>query len=52
VAWITPTRIVTDSDRRKKNKPGEGLSEKDKSIHIFEIPYSGRGTMHLGERKF
>jgi hypothetical protein len=39
VGWITPTRIVTVSDRRKKkNQPDEGLSEKDQSIHIFNIP--------------
>jgi hypothetical protein len=39
VGWITRTRIVTVSDRRKKrNQPDEGLSEKDQSIHIFDIP--------------
>jgi hypothetical protein len=39
VAWITPTRIVTVSDRRKKkNQPDKRLSEKDQSVHIFEIP--------------
>jgi hypothetical protein len=39
VSWITPTRIVTVSDRRKKkNQPDEGLSEKDQSIHIFDMP--------------
>jgi hypothetical protein len=39
VGWITPTQIVTVSDRRKrKTQPDEGLSEKDQSIHIFEIP--------------
>jgi hypothetical protein len=39
VGWITPSRIVTVSDRRKKkNQPDKGLSEKDQSIHIFEIP--------------
>jgi hypothetical protein len=38
VGWITPTRIVTVSDRRKKkNQPHKELSEKDQSIHIFEI---------------
>ena len=31
--------IVTVSDRRKKkNQPDKGLSEKDQSIHIFDIP--------------
>jgi hypothetical protein len=39
VAWLTPSRIVTVSDRRKKKaQPDERLSEKDQSIHIFEIP--------------
>jgi hypothetical protein len=38
VAWITRTRIVAVSDRRKKkNQPDEGLSEKDQSIHILDI---------------
>jgi hypothetical protein len=39
VSWITPTRIVTVSDRRKKkNQPDKGLSEKYQSVHIFELP--------------
>jgi hypothetical protein len=39
VAWITPTRIATVSDRRKKKEqPDKRLVEKDQSIHIFEIP--------------
>jgi hypothetical protein len=39
IGWITRTRIVTVSDRRKKEKqPDKGLSEKDQSIHIFDIP--------------
>ena len=39
VAWISPTRIVAVSDRRKKqSQPDEQLSEKDQSIHIFSIP--------------
>jgi hypothetical protein len=39
VAWIMPTRIVTVSDRRKKkDQPDKALSEKDQSVHIFEIP--------------
>jgi hypothetical protein len=39
VAWITPTRLVTVSDRRKKkDQPNKQLSEKDQSVHIFEIP--------------
>jgi hypothetical protein len=36
VGWITPTQIVTVSDRRKKKEqPDEALAEKDQSIHIF-----------------
>jgi hypothetical protein len=39
VAWITPTRLVTVSDRRKKkDQPNKQLPEKDQSVHIFEIP--------------
>jgi hypothetical protein len=39
VAWITRTRVVTVSDRRKKkNQPEKGLAEKDQSIHVFDIP--------------
>jgi hypothetical protein len=39
VAWITRTRVVTVSDRRKKkNQPDKGLAEKDQSIHVFDIP--------------
>jgi hypothetical protein len=39
VGWINSTRVVTVSDRRKKrNQPDKGLSKKDQSVHIFEIP--------------
>jgi hypothetical protein len=39
VGWITPTRIVAVSDRRKKKQqPDDGLTEKDQSIHIFDLP--------------
>ena len=39
VAWITPTHLVTVSDRRKKkDQPNKQLSKKDQSVHIFEIP--------------
>lgn len=38
VGWISPTRIVTVSDRRKKSQPERRLRDKDQSIHIFEIP--------------
>jgi hypothetical protein len=38
VGWLTPTRVVTVSDRRKKKEqPEEHLSETDQSIHVFEI---------------
>jgi hypothetical protein len=39
VGWITPTRVVTVSDRRKKqSQPDKILAQKDQSIHIFDIP--------------
>jgi hypothetical protein len=39
VSWLASDRIVTVSDRRKKSsQPDERVSEKDQSIHIFEIP--------------
>jgi hypothetical protein len=39
VGWITPTRIVAVSDKRKKAaQPEKALSEKDQSVHIFDIP--------------
>jgi hypothetical protein len=39
VAWITRSRVVTVSDRRKKkDQPEEGLAGKDQSIHVFDIP--------------
>jgi hypothetical protein len=41
VSWITPARVVTVSDRRKKRiQTDESLSEKDQSVHIFDIPSS------------
>lgn len=39
VGWISRTSIVTVADRRKKkNQPDNKLSEKDQSIHLFDIP--------------
>jgi hypothetical protein len=39
VSWVSRNRIVAVSDKRKKkNQPEKGLSEKDQSIHIFDIP--------------
>lgn len=38
VGWISSTRIVTVSDRRKKSaQPRKSLAEKDQSIHVFDI---------------
>jgi hypothetical protein len=46
VGWLSPTRIVTVSDRRKKrNQPDKGLSEKDQSVHVFDIPSQGRPAL-------
>jgi hypothetical protein len=38
VSWISPRCIVAVSDRRKKDQSDKTLSEKDQSVHIFEIP--------------
>jgi hypothetical protein len=39
VAWLTPQRVVTVSDRRKKkDQSDKRTSEKDQSVHIFDIP--------------
>jgi hypothetical protein len=39
VSWISPTRVVTVSDRRKKkDQPDKRLAEKDQSVHLFDIP--------------
>ncbi|WP_406694339.1 hypothetical protein V5E97_25010 [Singulisphaera sp. Ch08] len=38
VAWIARTRVVMVSDRRKKKQQPKGLSDKDQSIHVFDIP--------------
>jgi hypothetical protein len=39
VGWLTPTRIVAVSDRRKKkDQPDKRLSKTDQSVHIFDIP--------------
>jgi hypothetical protein len=43
VSWISPTRVVTVSDRRKKQtQPDKALAEKDQSIHVFELPAGAR----------
>lgn len=43
VSWISRTRVVTVSDRRKKStQPDKALSETDQSVHIFNIPKSRR----------
>jgi hypothetical protein len=42
-SWITPTRVVTVSDRRKrKDQTDERLSKKDQSVHTFDIPSSAK----------
>lgn len=39
VGRISSTRVVTVSDRRKnKSQSDKRLSEKDQSVHVFEIP--------------
>lgn len=39
VAWLSPTRIATVSDRRKKSsQPDKRLRETDQSIHLFDLP--------------
>jgi hypothetical protein len=39
VGWVSPSRIVTVSDRRKKeDQPDKTLSEQDQSVHLFDIP--------------
>ena len=38
VGWISATRIVAVSDRRKKkDQPDKRLAEKDQSIHVFDV---------------
>jgi hypothetical protein len=37
ISWITPSRIVTVSDRRKSDQP-KHFADKDESIHVFDIP--------------
>jgi hypothetical protein len=49
VGWVNPTRVVTVSDRRKrKTQPDKGLSEKDQSVHVFDIPSLGRPALPEG----
>lgn len=44
VAWISPTRVVTVSDRRKKStQPSKALSGKDQSVHLFDLPGARSG---------
>jgi hypothetical protein len=37
VSWISPSQIVTVSDRRKSDQP-KHFADKDQSIHVFDIP--------------
>lgn len=39
VAWITRSRLVTVSDRKKSDQP-DPFAEKDQSIHVFDLPRS------------
>jgi hypothetical protein len=50
VGWLSPTRIVTVSDRRKKkNQPEKELSEKDQSVQVFDIPSQERPALREGQ---
>jgi hypothetical protein len=50
VGWVNPTRIVTVSDRRKKrNQPDRRLSERDQSVHLFDIPSQARPAIPEGQ---
>jgi hypothetical protein len=50
VGWVNPTRIVTVSDRRKKrNQPDRRLSERDQSLHLFDIPSQARPAVPEGQ---
>jgi hypothetical protein len=50
VGWLSPTRIVTVSDRRKKkSQPDKSLSEKDQSIHIFDLRSQAPRPAGLGD---
>ena len=38
VGWISSLRVVAVSDRRKKqSQPDKAISQKDQSIHVFDI---------------
>jgi hypothetical protein len=37
LAWLGPRRVVTVSDKSKKDQPPEA-EKKDQSIHIFDLP--------------
>jgi hypothetical protein len=50
VGWISPTRIVAVSDRRKKkDQPDKRLSDKDQSIHVFDLPTTNGAPQILTE---
>jgi len=49
VSWLSPTRIVAVSDRRKKDQGEDELAEKDQSVHIFEIPSPARPASPEGD---
>jgi hypothetical protein len=50
VGWLGPARIVTVSDRRKKkDQPDKRHSDKDQSVHLFDIPSPGRPAILLSQ---
>lgn len=52
VAWLSATRIVAVSDRRKKKEqPDNCIAEKDQSLHIFDIPNSATGPLAAGRSR-
>jgi hypothetical protein len=52
VSWISRSRVVTVSDRRKKkSQPDDNLAEKDQSVHLFDLPgaeANARETVEAG----
>jgi hypothetical protein len=38
VCWVSPSRLVFVSDRRKAGEQPRRVEEKDQSIHIFDLP--------------
>jgi hypothetical protein len=38
VAWVTPSRFVVVSDKRKPGEQPKCCGPKDQSIHLFDLP--------------